>query len=89
LQFELRIGDAAEIHTKRVRKQKTDRQDAQLLLKLLMEDRFPRIWVNEFVSKNVRQAIFRQSPIPPAVYNPQTWIAFVPPSGLTVIMCEE
>jgi len=42
LQFEMWIGDAAEIRTKRVRKQKTDRQDAQLLLKLLMEDRFPR-----------------------------------------------
>jgi transposase len=34
LQFELWIGDAAEIRTKRVRKQKTDRQDAQLLLRL-------------------------------------------------------
>jgi transposase len=33
LQFELWIGDAAEIRTKRVRKQKTDRQDAQLLLR--------------------------------------------------------
>ncbi len=32
LQFELWIGDAAEIRTKRVRKQKTDRQDAQLIL---------------------------------------------------------
>ncbi len=29
LQFELRIGDAAEIRTKRVRKQKTDRQDVE------------------------------------------------------------
>ena len=29
LRFELWIGDAAEIRTKRVRKQKTDRQDAQ------------------------------------------------------------
>ena len=45
LQFELRIGDAAEIRTKRVRKQKTDRQDAQLILRLLLEDRFPQIWV--------------------------------------------
>ena len=43
LQFELWIGDAAAIRTKRVRKQKTDRQDAQLLLRLLLEDRFPRI----------------------------------------------
>ena len=42
LQFELRIGDSAEIRTKRVRKQKTDRQDAQLILRLLLEDRFPR-----------------------------------------------
>jgi len=45
LQFELWIGDAAEIRTERVREQKTDRQDAQLLLRLLIEDRFPRIWV--------------------------------------------
>jgi hypothetical protein len=34
LQFELGIGDAAEIRTKRVRKLKTDRQDAQLILRL-------------------------------------------------------
>src|SRR4051812_18905685 len=34
LGFELWIGDPAEIRTKRVRKQKTDRQDAQLLLRL-------------------------------------------------------
>ena len=45
LRFELWIGDAAEIRTKRVRKQKTDRQDAELILRLLLEDRFPRIWV--------------------------------------------
>ncbi len=34
----------AEIHTKRVRKQKTDRQDAELILRLMMEDRFPQVW---------------------------------------------
>ena len=37
LNFELWIGDAAEIRTKRVRKQKTDRQDAQLILQLHAE----------------------------------------------------
>ena len=42
LGFELWIGDAAAIRTRRVRKHKTDRQDAELLLRLLMEDRFPR-----------------------------------------------
>ena len=45
LKFELWIGNAAEIKAARVRKQKTDRQDALLLLKLLVEDRFPRLWV--------------------------------------------
>ena len=40
-QFELWMGDAAAIRTTRVRKQKTDRQDAQLILRLLLEDRFP------------------------------------------------
>jgi transposase len=44
LGIEVWIGDAAEIKTKRVRKQKTDREDAKLLLKLLLENRFPRIW---------------------------------------------
>jgi transposase len=45
LDDELWIGDAAQITAMRVRKQKTDRQDAQFLLKLLLEDRFPRVWV--------------------------------------------
>jgi transposase len=44
LGIEVWIGDAAEIKTKRVRKQKTDRENAKLLLKLLLENRFPRIW---------------------------------------------
>jgi hypothetical protein len=42
LQWELWIGDAAEIRTKRVRKQKTDRQDAQLILRLMMEEKVAR-----------------------------------------------
>ena len=45
LQIELWIGDAAEIHGKRARKQKTDQQDAQLILKLMLKDDFPQIWV--------------------------------------------
>jgi hypothetical protein len=35
LGFEVWIGDPAEIKTKRVKKQQTDRKDAQLLLKLM------------------------------------------------------
>ena len=60
LQFELWIGDAAQIHTKRVRKQKTDRQDAQLLLRLMMEDRFPRIWVPDGANRDLRQLLWHR-----------------------------
>jgi transposase len=59
-EFELWIGDAAEIRTKRVRKQKTDRQDAQLLLRLLMEDRFPRIWVPDAENRDLRQLLWHR-----------------------------
>ena len=55
LGFELWIGDPAEIHTKRVRKQKTDRLDAQLLLQLMIEKRFPRIWVPDTENRDLRQ----------------------------------
>ena len=54
LQYELWIGDAAEIRTKRVRKQKTDRQDAQLIRRLLLEDRFPQIWVPSWENRDLR-----------------------------------
>src|SRR5207248_6471600 len=60
LQFELWIGDAAEIQTKRVRKQKTDRQDAQLILKLLLEDRFPRVWVPSAENRDLRQLLWHR-----------------------------
>src|SRR5208337_2129270 len=60
LQFELWIGDAAEIRTKRVRKQKTDRQDAQLLLRLMIEDRFPRIWVPDSENRDLRQLLWHR-----------------------------
>jgi len=60
VQFELWIGDAAENRTKRVRKQKTDRQDAELLLRLLIEDRFPRIWVADGENRDLRQLLWHR-----------------------------
>jgi len=60
LQFELWIGDAAEIRSKRVRKQKTDRQDAQLILQLLLEDRFPQIWVPSWENRDLRQLLWHR-----------------------------
>jgi len=60
LQFELWIGDAAEIRAKRVRKQKTDRQDAQLILQLLLEQRFPQIWVPSWENRDLRQLLWHR-----------------------------
>ena len=60
LDIELWIGDAAEIKTKRVRKQKTDRNDAQLLLKLLLENTFPKIWVPSPENRDLRQLLWHR-----------------------------
>jgi transposase len=61
LGFELWIGDTAEIKTKRVRKQKTDREDARLmLLKLLLENRFPRICVPSPENRDLRQLLWHR-----------------------------
>jgi transposase len=60
LNFELWIGDAAEIRTKRVRKQKADRQDAQLILKLMLKDDFPRIWVPSWENRDLRQLVWHR-----------------------------
>jgi transposase len=60
LGMELWIGDAAKIKTKRVRKQKTDREDARLLLRLLRENNFPRIWVPSAENRDLRQLLWHR-----------------------------
>ena len=60
LGFELWIGDPAEIKTRRVKKQKTDRQDAELLLKLMREDRFPQIWIPSPENRDLRQLLWHR-----------------------------
>jgi transposase len=60
LGFEVWIGNAAEIKTQRVRKQKTDRRGALLLLKLLLEDRFPQIWVPNPENRDLRQLLWHR-----------------------------
>jgi transposase len=60
LGFELWIGDPAQVQSKRVRKQKTDRQDAQLLLRLMIEDRFPRIWIPDAANRDLRQLLWHR-----------------------------
>ena len=60
LKYELWVGDPAQIWAMRVRKQKTDRQDAQHLLKLLVEDRFPRVWVPSAENRDLRQLLWHR-----------------------------
>src|SRR5260370_16057636 len=60
LKCELWIGNAAEIRSKRVRKQKTDREDAQLILRLMLEDRFPQIWIPSWENRDLRQLLWHR-----------------------------
>jgi transposase len=57
LGIELWLGDAARVRASMVRRQKTDRRDAEHLLQLLREDRFPRIWVPSLEVRDVRQLL--------------------------------
>jgi transposase len=57
LGLELWFGDAARVRAAVVRRQKTDRRDAEHLLQLLREDRFPRIWVPSLEVRDVRQLL--------------------------------
>ncbi len=56
LKFELWIGNAVEIKAA----PGTDRQDALLLLKMLVEDRFPRLWVPSPEKRDLRQLIWHR-----------------------------
>ena len=60
LKMELWIGNPAKIAAQRVRKQKTDRGDAQQLLQLLREDRFPRVWVPSPDNRDLRQLLWHR-----------------------------
>jgi len=60
LGHELWIGDPAEIRAKMVRKQKTDTRDADHILALLMEDRFPRVWRPTLAERDLRQLLLHR-----------------------------
>jgi transposase len=60
LQLELWMGDASEIGRKRGRKQKTDRQDAQHILSLLLKNDFPPIWVASWENRDLRQLLWHR-----------------------------
>jgi len=60
LRIELKVGDASEIQRKRGRKQKTDRQDAQHILNLLLKNDFPPIWVPSWENRDLRQLLWHR-----------------------------
>ncbi len=51
------MGDAAQIRASYVRKQKTDKRDAAHILKLLVECRFPRLWMPSAEQRDLRQLL--------------------------------
>jgi len=60
LGHELWVGDAAQIRASYVRQQKTDKRDAAHLLKLLVEGRFPRIWMPSSAVRDLRQLLLHR-----------------------------
>lgn len=60
LGHELWIGNSAKIRASEVRKQKTDERDAQLILELLLTNRFPRIWVPTPAERDLRQLLWHR-----------------------------
>ena len=54
------VGDAAQIRASYVRRQKTDRRDAGHILRLLMEGRFPRLWVPSAEQRDLRQLLIHR-----------------------------
>ena len=59
-QHELWIGDAAAIARQEGRKQKHDRRAAALILKLMLENRFPQIWVPTVAERDLRQLLIHR-----------------------------
>ena len=56
-QHELWVGDAAQIRAAEVRKQKTDARDARHLLDLILQGRFPKIWIPSSEERDRRQML--------------------------------
>lgn len=57
LGIELWVGDPAQIRKRAPRKQKTDANDARLILELVEQNRFPRIWVPDQATRDLRQLL--------------------------------
>jgi transposase len=71
LGIECRVGHPAKIRAKEARKHKHDRRDARLELELLMEDRFPTIWMPSSEQRDLRTLLHSRSHLHPLMTIPQ------------------
>ena len=72
LGIECRVGHPAKIREAETRKQKHDRRDARLLLKLLAENRFPTIWMPSSEQRDLRTFATSPSSVgAPAIPSPE------------------
>jgi transposase len=54
LGFEMLVGDPSKIRATMPRNQRTDKRDAEGILRLLLEDRFPAVWVPPVAEEDLR-----------------------------------
>ena len=57
---ELWVGDATQIRASMTRKQKTDKRDAEHIVQLLLQQRFPKIWVPSGADRDARQLLLHR-----------------------------
>ena len=57
---ELLVGDASAVHASSPREQRTDKRDARHILRLLVENRFPAIWLPSAGNQEQRQLLLHR-----------------------------
>src|SRR6516225_4068737 len=60
LGHELWLGNPTEIRASAPRRQKTDKRDARQLLQLLLEERFPQVWLPTVADEDLRQLLLHR-----------------------------
>jgi len=60
LGHELWMGDASRIRREDLRKQKHDRRDARVILQLMVDKRFPKVWIPTVEERDLRQLLMHR-----------------------------
>ena len=75
LGIECQVGDATKIRAAEPRKQKHDRRDAELILKLLVENRFPAIWMPSKEQLDLRALLLHRHSLGTFAHANTKWFA--------------